>query len=169
MNSPYPYPLAALDLLRQAQIDIKAARAARQSQHRRARASVTYSASAFDEGRQQGMEDGLALAVEILARQISQSTLAVGSSDAQATSPVIEAEIALHAAQANLSLADHGANAPFASAAYSEYVQAYKAVEQARANYVLASKMKYGTSTARRTPPSQMAALTHPQTESTDH
>jgi len=130
-------PQAALVLLKLAEQDVAALRVAKQAAQRRKKLDYTSIPDRHDEVRQAGVDEGLLLALQTINKRMHDQAAAQNNGLSQ---KFLDARLKLQSAEVAYALADHGASAPLTSAAYSAYVQAYKVLEQARANYLRVSR-----------------------------
>jgi len=130
-------PPAALALLKLAEQDVSALRIAKQAIQRRKKQDFSSVPDRQDDARQAGVDEGLLLALQAINKRLHDQSAA---QNRDMSTKFLDARLKLQSAEVAYALADHGASAPLASAAYSAYVQAYKALEQARAHYLRVSR-----------------------------
>lgn len=135
MNTIAPH--AALVLLKLAEQDVSALRAAKQAAQRRKKLDFASVPDRQDDVRQAGVDEGLLLALQTINKRLHDQSAAQNKA---LSAKFLDARLKLQSAEVAYALADHGASAPLTSAAYSAYVQAYKVLEQARANYQRVSR-----------------------------
>lgn len=126
-------PISAVEILKSVESDLASLRQAKANAHRRSRRDHSPAPSPADDLRQAGVDEGLLLALQAINRRLAIQNSAQNK---DMSAKFLKARQQLQSAELAYSLADYGAAAPLASAAYSAYVQAYKALEQARAHYL---------------------------------
>ena len=121
-------PVAALELLRLATLDITHHKSFRLREYKTRIANLEIRPDAIEDARQAGIQAGLDLAAAVLAERIKTVSDGLVTEESSAQE---KAQCALTAARAKLKLAEPGATAPITSAAYSAYAQAYRDVQLA--------------------------------------
>lgn len=112
--------------------DLKLVKAAKHQAHRSQITLRHTIPEPIEDAHHEGMQRGLDMAITTLGELVERGTATSepnGAAQAQA-------HAALKVAETGFALRVHGVQAPIASAAYSDYVQAYRALERARAQYV---------------------------------
>jgi hypothetical protein len=140
----FPIPPEILYHLQLVINDLKLVKAAKLQAHRSQITLRHTIPEPAEDAHHAGMQHGLDMAIATLDELIERATETFephGTAQAQA-------DAALKVAETGFALRAHGVQAPIASAAYSDYVQAHRALERARAQYVLFGRTSTTTGVA---------------------